>query len=396
MKCKAVLKDKSADGRLNIKIRITYERKVLYLKTEYYVFNEDFDTKLGRLKSVNLKKNNIDLANKKLKHEKINAEITRQIADLEAKYASISFDKNISDIHSLLKIITTKTGDDVDFYEYTTELSLKIAKNSPNYASSLSYTNNVLKKFTKKEKLLFSEINYSFLKEFENYLLNNEKMVNTIAVYMRNIRSIFNKAIDDDIIEINIYPFRKYKIKKEQTAKRNISIKEILKIEKLELTNNLEIIARDIFLLSFYLIGMNIIDILNLKKINKDRVDFRRSKTKKLYSIKLHSKAKQLIDKYSGSKYLLSFKEDYSDYRNFTKMVNKKLKDIADNAKIEVALSSYYARHSWATIASELNISKDIIRHALGHGTNTVTDIYIDFDMDKVDNANFKVINSIK
>lgn len=398
MKCKAVLKDHSSDGRFNIKIRITFNRQVLYLKTEYYAFKEDFDVKLGKLKSVKLKGKNDDAGlHKKTKHDQINAKITNIIGGYESKFASIGNNINNYDIHSLIKIINSKTGNEADFFEYTNSFVNKLRKHgSKNYPDSLFYTINVLKEFTGKDSLLFVEINYRFLNDFENHLIDKGLKVNSIGVYMRNIRLIFNKAINDDIIELNTYPFRKYKIRKEKTAKRNISINQITKIKNLELTNELEIIARDIFLLSFYLIGINIIDMLNLEKTNSDRIDFRRSKTKRLYSIKIHSEAKKIIERYKGNKNALIFNELYSDYRNFTKMLNKKLKVIAKKAEIDIPLSTYYARHSWATIASELDITKDVIRHALGHGIDTVTDIYIDFDMDKVDEANFKVINTIK
>ena len=387
MKCKAVLKDRSSDGRFNIKIRITSNRKVMYLKTQYYALPVDFDKKSGKLKSVKLKgKNDETGQSMQKKHDNINAEISKIIAGYEGKYASLSNKDSINDIHSLVNLMQSKTGDEADFYEYVEAFEKKLRnKGSVNYADSLLYTTSVLKEFTKREKLLFTEINYVFLKKFEDHLLANHKKVNTIGVYMRNIRLIFNNAINEDIIDLNMYPFRKYKIKKEKTLKRNISIKDIVTLRNIELTDNLEIIARDIFLISFYLIGINIVDLIKLDKVNGDRIIFKRSKTKRAYSIKVHNEAKKIIGKYVNENGALIFKNLYTDYRNFTKMLNKKLKNVAETAKIPVPLSTYYARHSWATIASELNISKDIIRHALGHGIDTVTDVYVDFDMKKVD-----------
>lgn len=398
MKCKAVLKDCSKDNKFNIKIRITLNRKVMYIKTDYYVLKDDFNEKIGRLKVFKPKaKDNEEEKLKLIKHEHINAEISRLIASYESKYASLSNKDSVNDVHSLITLLQAKTGNEADFYEYIQKyIKQKRKKGKTNYADSLLYTINVLKKFTKRESLLFSEINYSFLKKFEEYLSDNNKKVNSIAVYMRNIRLIFNKAINDDIIDMNIYPFRKYKIKVEKTSKRNIGVTEFAKIRNLQLTDPLEIVSRDIFMLSFYLIGMNLIDIFHIKNTNTERIDYKRAKTTRNYSIKVHPEAKIILKKYSDEeKGGLIFKSLYSDYRNFTKVINKKLKTVADKIGIDEPITTYYSRHSWATIASDLDIPRDIIRQGLGHGLNTVTDIYIDFDLKKVDEANKKIIDKI-
>jgi integrase len=131
---------------------------------------------------------------------------------------------------------------------------------------------------------------------------------------------------------------------------------------------------------------------------------YKRFKTGRDYSIKILPRAKKIIDRYAGNKYLLSFmdlKEKVSPGRmeeahhDVLSQVNKLLKKIKKDHKLSFHISTYDARYSWATIAAGIGISRDIIAHALGHGINTMTDLYIDFDQDKVDQANRRVIGTL-
>lgn len=144
-----------------------------------------------------------------------------------------------------------------------------------------------------------------------------------------------------------------------------------------------------------YLIGITATDLLKLKEIRNDRIEYRRAKTNKLYSIKVEPEALAIINKYKGKDYLL----DISYRENFVNRFDKTLKKLGAIkiegvyhkqviTPIEPNLSSYYARHTWATLCSELDIPKEIIAKGLGHYNNSVTDIYINFNQKKVDKAN--------
>ena len=169
---------------------------------------------------------------------------------------------------------------------------------------------------------------------------------------------------------------------------------------------------QDIFMLMFYLIGINMIDLCNLKGIDGERINYKRAKTSRLYSIKVEPEAERIINKYRGEKQLLNILDRYENYRNFTwrmnknlheigemKLVNKKIKgktrQIKERTPLFPQISTYWARHTWATIAASLDIPKETIAAALGHGGNTVTDIYIDFDQKKIDKANRKIIDFV-
>ena len=142
-------------------------------------------------------------------------------------------------------------------------------------------------------------------------------------------------------------------------------------------------------------------DLCNLQTYENGRVEYIRAKTHKPYSIKVETEANEIIQKYSGEKHLLNYLDTYKNYRSFymnmcngLKAIKQRLNDIDDGVTIK-ELTSYWARHSWATIAAYLDIPKDTIAAALGHGGNTVTDIYIEFDMRKVDEANRKVLDYV-
>jgi site-specific recombinase XerD len=158
-------------------------------------------------------------------------------------------------------------------------------------------------------------------------------------------------------------------------------------------------------MLSFYLIGINMADLLHLtaENLSSDRLYYRRAKTGRLYSIKVEKEAMDIITKYKGKKHLLKFL-DNSNYESLFSRINKNLKELGETKivnhygkKIKSTkynfLSTYYARHTWATIAAYLEIPKETIAAALGHGGNDVTDIYINFDQSKIDVANRKVLD---
>lgn len=250
-------------------------------------------------------------------------------------------------------------------------------------------------------RLKFEDLSRQWLTKFDLFLSETSKSKNSRNIHFRNIRAVFNEALDDEIT--SFYPFRRFKIRPVATAKRN------LKIEDLRTLFNCQCDVReqkylDIFKLMFMLIGINCIDLCNLKEINDGRIEFYRAKTNRLYSIKVEPEAMEIIERYRGKNYLLDILDRWKSHKDFMLKMNKALKMMGPYKRVGRGgkkvrqplfpkISTYWARHSWATIAASLDISRDVIAHGLGHGNNTVTDIYIDFDQSKVDDANRKVID---
>lgn len=250
------------------------------------------------------------------------------------------------------------------------------------------------------ELLAFENIDKAWLTQFDKFLARTSPSVNARSIHLRNIRAVFNDAIDDEIT--HNYPFRKFKIKRAPTAKRSLSVEALRELFDYPLEEHQRKYL-DMFKLSFFLIGINIGDLCKLKRINGDRIDYERAKTHRLYSVKVEPEAMAIIEQYKGKAWLLDPLDRYDNYKQYARRLNGALQAIGE---VEIGkqgaksvkplydnITTYWARHSWATIAASLDIPKETIAAALGHGGNTVTDIYIDFDQRKVDDANRRVID---
>ena len=238
------------------------------------------------------------------------------------------------------------------------------------------------------QRLLFEDITPGWLSHFDTWMATDCPKANARAIHMRNLRSVFNQAINDEIT--TNYPFRKFQIKKEATRKRALTVEQLRWLRQCPLEDWQKKYV-DTFFLMFYLMGINAIDLLTAKpsQVVDGRLEYQRAKTGTLYSVKLEPEALEIIERYKGKKYLLNFCDRYKNYKDFMAKMNNCLDSLIPGC------TSYYARHSVATIAAELDIPLDTIARMLGHTdpSRRITLIYVDFDQSKVDNANRKVIN---
>ena len=238
----------------------------------------------------------------------------------------------------------------------------------------------------------FEDITKDWLGGFDTFLQSTSPSVNGRSIHFRNIRAVFRDAMANEITMS--YPFRVFKIKSEPTIKRSLTIGELHRLFSFH-GNERQTMAVDMFKLSLFLIGINVADLCNLSEIEKDGyLRYKRQKTQKLYCIKVEPEALAIIEKYSGRNHLLNILDRYANVHTFTATLGKVLQSIEGFEN----LTSYWARHTWATIASELDIPVDVISHALGHSFSTgakVTQVYINFNQQKIDDANRKVINYI-
>ena len=274
-------------------------------------------------------------------------------------------------------------------------------------STSLSYETTI-KSMQKFDPLLdmrtFEEIDLKYLEAYDKWMAAQGIRQNSRNVYYRNIRTVFNRAIDDEVT--TAYPFRKFKMKKQATKKRSLTIDELRTLRDYPVEDWQKKYV-DLFFLMFYLIGINAADLLPAKRkqLRNGRLDYERAKTYKEYSIKVEPEAQAIIDRYKGKDHLLSFCDEHSDYKYILQRMSKVLKTIGPYERrgrggkkthipLFPELSQYWCRHTWATIAAELDIPKETIAAALGHDMgNTTTAIYINFNQKKVDEANRKVID---
>jgi site-specific recombinase XerD len=303
----------------------------------------------------------------------------------------------VEDIVYKLKPKTSSTT----VFKYTESQIKKLKKtgkigNSKVYEATLS----AFKKFRKEVDLTFNQLTYRVVKDFEESLLEKKRKVNSISVYLRTLRAIYNQAIKDKIALESMYPFKEVRIKNEVTSKRAISKEDIVKIRNLDLEPGSELDkARDYFLFSFNMRGMSFVDMAFLKNhdINDGRIQYARKKTGQKFSIKLTEEAEKIIIKYTYSTDPNSFTfqiidrkgQEYLDYKNALRLTNKKLKTLGEMAGCSIPISTYVSRHSWATIAKKAGISTAIISEGLGHDSEKTTQIYLDsFGNEVLDDAN--------
>ena len=273
----------------------------------------------------------------------------------------------------------------------------------------------ILEYDSKARSLTFEDVSKDWLDGFDRFLMKCSPSKNGRNIHLRKIRAVFNDAIDNEIT--TAYPFRKFKIRPEATPKRSLTIQQLRSLFNYPVEPYQQRYL-DMFKLSFFLIGINVTDLCNLYDISPDgHLVYRRAKTKKMYSIKVEPEALEIINRYRGKGHLLNLMDDIRSPRTFTMKFDRALKEIGPVTyepnpewkpksqkhrlrKVHHAafpgLSSYWSRHTWATIASELDIPNETISAALGHSiTNKTTAIYIDYNMSKVDAANRKVIDYV-
>lgn len=251
----------------------------------------------------------------------------------------------------------------------------------------------------------FEDISKEWLERFGIWCAEQGASPNTIAIHYRNMRAVFNDAIDNE--RTTAYPFRRFKIKTVKTAKRSLTVEQLRQLFNVEVDET-ERKHLDMFKLIFYLMGINMVDLAGLREITPEgRVEFNRSKTKRFYSMKVEPEALELIERYRGEGYLLNILDRWKSHEDFRRKINKSLQRLGGTEVVDrktgrkeyrplfPELTTYWARHTWASIAASLDIPKETIAQALGHGGNSVTDIYIDFDRRKVDEANRKVLDYV-
>lgn len=251
----------------------------------------------------------------------------------------------------------------------------------------------------------FNDIDATLMMEYENYLKSNGLIPNTISFYMRNLRAVYNRAVEKGIT-VQRNPFRYVYTGVDKTVKRALSVSMIRKIRDLDLRNSPSMdYARDIFMFSFYTRGMSFVDMAYLKKkdLQHGVLSYRRQKTNQQLFIKWEKPMQQIIDKYdtSSTPYLLPIIKDVNSdarrqYHNASHLVNAKLKKIGVDLGLPLVLTSYVARHTWASVARSKNISLSVISEAMGHDSENTTRIYLaSLDMSVIDKANEIILKSL-
>lgn len=398
------LRTKASDGKGSVVIALSHNRTTTTIRTGVRLAPEEFkDQKVVGRKDAKL----------------LNTKLQKQKAEFDEKIAMLSLTDEFESMTAPdIKLALVKAPVVVKRIPTVEEVFAEYLEGGILKEGTKGIYNITLQKILSYDgrRLRIKDIDLKWLRGFDKFLSRTQG-ANGKAIYLRALRAVCNYARHQKYTDI--YPFDSFQIKYEETQKRNIPV-ELLREFYVCPTSKINERYRDYFFLMFFLIGINVKDLLLAKKsqVIDNRLEYIREKTGKKYSIKLEPEAQVLLKRHEGhGKYLLDAMDTCVHHQSFMKEINKHIKTIGivENTKADDEwpaslfddvtpvikseplipdITTYYARHTWATFAHEIGISTDIISLALGHSFgNRVTLIYIKPDQTKVDDANRRVLD---
>jgi integrase/recombinase XerD len=400
---KLILDERRAneDGTFTIVIRLTHRRNSRYVATDCYSnkanWNED-----GEYLRANQNDDKAEVRRINEKIQKKKAELTSIINRLD-KFNELE-ELSIQELRDkLIKKPIKET-----FRSYTTKIINEL-KRKGKFGNAQVYEQaiNFIERNTNGRDYELERVNLSLLKHLEIEHIAKGYSFNSLSFYLRTIRAIINRAIREKLLSRDKYPFEYYTIRETKTKKRALRKGDIEKIRDIALIPETTLWhSRNYFMFSFYNIGMNFVDIahLKMKNIIDGRIVYTRAKTGKEYSIFIMQPTAAILEHYINNKeaddYVFPIIKQNSlelqriDVQNGLRNLNHSLRDIAKMCGIEAKVTSYVARHSWASIANRLDVPIRIISGGMGHEDIKTTQIYLDdVDNEEVDIANQLILS---
>jgi integrase len=268
----------------------------------------------------------------------------------------------------------------------------------PGNATIYNTAKNYLSNYRKGKDLRFTDITPQFLRKFKSFLENDQGISgNTMSIYFRTLRAVYNAAIEDNHVSRDLYPFgrRRFNISKlsEETIKRTLTRKEIQKLYSKDLKQHPKLIdARNIFIFSYLVRGIQFYDIAHLSwdDIRENRIIYKRKKTDVYFNIKIHPGAGEILKYYSekdtGRKYIFPIldarihkteQQKFDRINKTRKNINKKLRLLAILVEIDKPITTYWARHSYVSFQKDKGTPTPMIKELMGHSSEQVTQIYM-------------------
>lgn len=397
---KVILRDKATkEGMYPVVLRIIKDRKSKLISLGFECLKKDWDEENNQFKKSH--QNHIQRNRLLLKYKDKALKIIDDFLMDEIDFTLNQFEEKFRGTEPN-KITVLEFWDEV--------ISDLIKSGKAGNAKALSETKKSLFSFYKKTSLMFKEITPAFLEKYEVYLRENNNSDGGVAFKMRELRSLYNRAMKKNVVEEKYYPFKVYKVSKLKVG----NIKKALTREEVRLIENLDdlkhpnlVDAKRIFLFSYYCRGMNYFDIMMLKWSNvfSSRINYIRSKTKGRFSIEILQPVQQILEFYRKMPATTDYVFPILLKENMTatqiqnrkhkklKKFNSDLKKIAEIVGIDKPLSSYVARHSYATNLKQLGVSTDVVSQSMGHKNVAITTAYLkDFEDDVIDRENEKLL----
>jgi integrase/recombinase XerD len=369
------------NGKFSVKIKVTFNRKRKYFSTGIDLLSNEFESVMtAKRKTPEQKEIYTKLEFYKTKAENV-------IKNLNV-FTFDSFEEQFLDQRN------THNSVSFAFDKYIKEL-----KEEKRIGTAISYlcAKNSIEQF--KNGLTFAEITSQFLKKYQNWMLQNDKSVSTVGIYVRSLRAIYNQQN----IDKSLYPFgeqkNKYSIPTSKNTKKALTVEEIAKIYNYKaIPNSTKEMAKDYWLFLYLSNGMNVKDFCLLKweNIDGNMLSYNRAKTQrskrqsKLISVALKPETMEIIKKWgqislSKDAYIfphlqkgMSAEQERTTYQQLTKIINKYLNQIAIELEINKKVTTYFARHSFATVLKRAGTKVEMISELLGHSSVDVTESYLD------------------
>jgi len=389
------LRRAKSDGTFNIIFRIIDFKKVYTINSGVALPQNYWDERKGQVAK--------EYPNAKL----LNIKLSKHFFKIEQ--AVLSLDDEFS-IEKLKAMLSGKPQDEApETFQVFADKIIQQMMEANRVGNALVYQTavNRLIAYCGKD-VSFEEVNYKLLDQFSHHLTTSGLKINSVSNYFRSIRAIYNKAIKMKVVDRSFYPFHDISIKSEKTAKRAILKDDITKLLQIHVEKNSTCWrSLNYFMLSFLLRGISFTDLAYLKHSNiiDGRIEYKRRKTHKNYSVKLLPEAEMLFQQFEvvGSKYLLPIlsNDAVEDslktkkvIRQFIKTTNKYLKRLSVEVGLDSPVTTYTSRHSFGTIAKRLGYSNEMIAESLGHEYgNKITNIYLDsFETKVIDEMHQHVI----
>lgn len=377
--------------------QVIYKRVVRQIFTEYKVFVDEWnsDNESLRFSTTDMIRYNY-LSAIQQKIEWDSRRFQHIIKRLSSSNKSFAADDVVQEF--------MEQSSDITLFNYMQKTIERLWKQGQ-YRTSETYTAtlNSFREFRNGVDVYIEDMDSNLLLAYEYHLKAKSLSPNTISFYMKRLRAVYNKAVEDGFA-VYKNPFKRVFTSSEKTVKRAIPLTHIKRLKELDLSYSAsKSFARDMFLFSFYTRGMSFVDIAYLQKKDlKGKVlTYRRKKTGQLLSIQWEQCMQEIVDRHSStfmSPYLLAIIDNLNgdtrkQYHNIQSLINRHLKKIGTDLDLTIPLTMYCARHSWASIARSEGIPVSVISEGMGHDSESTTRIYLaSLERQVIDKANRKIL----
>ncbi len=390
-----------SNGRHPIMLRLTKNRKRKYISLHISLAPQYWDAEKRKPRRNCPDKEQIEA----LIQQKTQ-ELQSQVMDFKTNDKEYTLDTLVE--KASRKVVRQTVGDYLNNYidRLLTEKRVGNAKTFQELRTSLT-------KFCYSLDFYFIDIDTEWLKRYEQWSrMKKLYSENSIGIRFRSLRALYNCAITDGLIKKTNYPFDTFKVSrfKEATAKRSLTKEDIRRIMDCEVQTLTKYpkpflqLAKDLFLFSYLSCGINLTDILHIRDadIVDGRLIIKRQKTGKLLSLQLQPAALDILNKYRQPNahpqdYIfpvlrrsvhVTVQQQYGRVQRTNKRINRYLKLIGEHLNLPITLTTYVARHSFATVLKRSGVSTSIISESLGHSSEKITQIYLDsFENSQIDAA---------